>query len=606
MSHQIHRCSRGFLRAYKDKNLKGRHCKLDRASVNLPKKGDKKVILTKAACVVMAALLLVPMFAAQAQAATNYNLTSQTANIQSPVSGHIIVGGHNTPISQGQMITPAELTALNQVLQTGHQSLILSSMGNAIGGKLNITTNLTGGIGNLVIPSGVTALGNVTNRGGTGIDVTGDLTNSGNLFFFSRAGVGPNTAILDTTNLYNNVGGVIETVGKLASVGIVGGIPHLNLNIDALDSIFNSGVITSTGSLIVHAGGQIVNALPAGVGAPAPIIQAWKNVNLSALSGNIANSGTITATTGNVNVLDAMKDINWDGTGGTVSALKGNINLHDVHFKGDGNITLTGGDWLSNNLNINAGTGDIDGSVDNLTGKLNTVGDTAHFLANTPDLVLGHNVIHGDPTFANTGSITISGANTFTEAVTILAGGNITAANTASITDSGAGAAGNVTLIAGGTVTFQNGAVPTTTTINSTTGAGGGGPNINGGTGDVNGVAGTQTATIDLAPTTTNGGNITLNTNANSTVITTTNGGSVVLAAVQNSATTPSGGQVNLGTNAISTTNTVTANGGNGGAVTIIAGANNANAITVGAISTGGTGGAAGVTGSNGGTGGSV
>src|SRR5262249_51234922 len=157
-------------------------------------------------------------------------------------------------------------------------------------------------------------------------------------------------------------------------------------NLNALDSIFNAGTIKSTGSLTMNAGGQIVNALPAGTTGPAPTIQAWRDVNLSALSGNITNSGAIRAQTANINVLDAMNNINFDNTNGVVSALKGNINLHDAKYTGSGDITLTGGDWLSKQVNVYAGTGDVESSVDKLTGTLNSGAGNEHLFANTPNL----------------------------------------------------------------------------------------------------------------------------------------------------------------------------------------------------------------------------
>jgi hypothetical protein len=106
-------------------------------------------------------------------------------------------------------------------------------------------------------------------------------------------------------------------------------------------------------------------------------------------SGNIVNSGTITSTTGNLNLQNsnsAVGNIEVQGLNGTFSAA-GNININTS--ANNANISLHGGDYFSQNFNINAGNGSIDGSVGKVSGIVNLTAEEAHFGAATPDLKMG-------------------------------------------------------------------------------------------------------------------------------------------------------------------------------------------------------------------------
>src|SRR5262249_20171133 len=95
--------------------------------------------------------------------------------------------------------------------------------------------------------------------------------------------------------------------------------------------------------------------------------------------------------------------------GGTISALKGAINVRDALFAASSNTDLSGGNWLSQTLNINGGNGAVTASLGQVTGLVNITAASAHFLAETPDLQFGQLNITGDPTFFNAnGSINIS------------------------------------------------------------------------------------------------------------------------------------------------------------------------------------------------------
>ena len=191
----------------------------------------------------------------------------------------------------------------------------------------------------------------------------------------------------------------------------------------------------------------------------------------------------------------------------------------------------------------------------------------AHLAADTAVLQLGKQTIDGDPTYANTGDIAITGPITVTGAnLAIVAGGNVTAtASNASITDAG----GDVLIIAGGVVGG---------------GGGTGGASVAGSP-----PVGSATGNVSVALSGGTGGSIDFSSNT-TTAINTSNpngpGGIVTLVALANGTT---GGIVNLSNNfGVNSIDTRAFNGGASGNVNIIAGATTGNAISSGNIATGG------------------
>src|SRR5581483_8508964 len=84
------------------------------------------------------------------------SLSASALGITAPVA--IRVGAARTAITPNSMLTPAEYVAAMQVLQTGRQSLILSSGGQAIAGRFNMSGISGPDVSNLVVPHGVTML----------------------------------------------------------------------------------------------------------------------------------------------------------------------------------------------------------------------------------------------------------------------------------------------------------------------------------------------------------------------------------------------------------------------------------------------------------------
>ena len=176
---------------------------------------------------------------------------------------------------------------------------------------------------------------------------------------------------------------------------------------------------------------------------------------------------------GNINISTPNgTNININAVGGTFQALAGNINVRDASYAGSNNLYMNGGNYLSNNLNLYSGTGDIEGIVGQVSGNLNSFAGIEHLLASTPNLRLGNNNVSGDPIFANdAGDITITGNNSFGEDVAIVASRNIVGGDSAAeITDNGH----NVLIIAGANIYNISGgvatpAIPGSTSITSIT-----------------------------------------------------------------------------------------------------------------------------------------
>ena len=375
-------------------------------------------------CMVAAMLLFTPLASVEAQ---SVNLSAQTHTAIVPVAAAIRVGGAVMNLHPGQLVTPAELTALNQVLATGRQSLVLGGNGTAIGGSLSIGNGVASMLSSLVIPKNVKVLDNFGQTGT--LNLTGSLTNSGDFYAYStNPSVTGGTISADS--IINNANAVISSILP-SSLGIHGAIPQFNLTLQA-PNIVNAGTISSSG-----------------------------NVNLTA-----ANNALVV-----------------DNTGGVISALKGSINVRDALYNGSASTTLVGGNWLSQQLNLFGGLGTIEANLNQVTGVVSTAGNVAHFVSATPNLTLGNTSLTGDPTYYNTqGSITIAGNITVGENLAIIAKGDITSSTAVSLTANDGTNGDNISLIAGANLSSGGGADQTSPLgpIPGSTPNGPGGVQING------------------------------------------------------------------------------------------------------------------------------
>lgn len=137
----------------------------------------------------------------------------------------------------------------------GSQTIILNDHGAAIGGTFSLN-HVSGGIGNIVVPQGVTAMYDFGATSGSTLNIAGNLTNAGTLQAISSS-AGVTTASISAVNIWNQSSGLITS---LLPQGLPSAVSALNLQLIASQNFINAGTIASSGSLSVVAGGSIVNA----------------------------------------------------------------------------------------------------------------------------------------------------------------------------------------------------------------------------------------------------------------------------------------------------------------------------------------------------------
>ena len=436
----------------------------------------------------------------------------------------IDVGGKQQQLDFDSKLTGAELLAAEQVLAGGKQTLVVSASGVATGGTFNLNNNalaaidgaVGGKIGSLDVSRGVTLVDGLSS-----LNLVGSLVNFGTI----TVGSGAHSQLLDTinaANIYNAASGAIAA-------------KNTDLSLIATGDIVNQGAI-STGR------------------------------NLNVLAQTVTNSGLLSSALGNITFSGVgAGDINLNGTGGTVQALKGDI---DFNAAGASNVTVNGGNYLSQQLNFNAGCGTVNAQMGEVTGMISGTAGASHISAATANLRLGNIANAGDPTYYNSvGDVTIDGAITSTSGadLAIIASGNIIANGGTINTSQTGGNSGSVTLVAGTSVTPSGSGSPSTQ-IDLL------GPSLTGGYIDLSGI--TYTGTTKNLP-------VTQITTASATG----NSGNVVMVAYAGSGTnsgniqaTATAGQKG-GASTIDTTHVSSA--ATGGDVTIIGGGQAINAQNI-------------------------
>ena len=469
--------------------------------------------------------------------------------------------------------------ALTQILNSGAQSLVLNLQGAAVGGTSAVNAgSLNSSLQSLVVPQGV-QLNSVGFNSGHPLNVSGSASILGSLYVLQSA-PGLTGSLNIGANLNVGSGGLLS--GYLpAGLNLPGVFASRNLNLNVANNFTNNGLVTVPGNLNVSVGGVLTNVSAAGALSQAGMVA--QNINIVSGSGNIVNAGLMRALdTISIGSLLAGTNLILDNSNGTVQALNA-INVRDVLFAGQSNVTMTGGDWLSSQLNINAGCGDLEVNVNSVSGLVNVHTGSAHIYTATDTLSLGNMSFLKDPvlynalTSRNSGNIDLSGTiSSAGNDLAILAAGSIrVASGTPTITTNGAGKGGNLWLIAGATLSGGAANLTTAQSQNCTNSylnnanqtitvkaGNGGNVNLTGGSGTINtsGAAGNY-----------EGGNVTIVAFASGTT-----GGQVNL---------PSGMNINAGG---------TCSGANGN-VLIIAGSNPSPAVTTvttsGISATGGSGG---------------
>lgn len=392
----------------------------------------------------------------------NLNLNSTIANTNAgnmaaakPIS--ITVGGKPVDVLPTTPLTPAERLAVYQVFSTGQQSIILGAKGNAIGGSLTIGPKFTQYVSGITVPKNVSVYGDAAVIGN--LVLTGNVSNFGNIFMLSSSQA-VNSASISAANIINNRGGLITSVIPTSNlVGLTAAVQQLDLSLIAINNIINSGTISSSGNLMLSAGGSIVNG-------PAAIMQATGNVNLLSQTGAFFNSGMIASFTGNVNFNTGSlaRDIVLNNVSGTLQALNGSINVRDSLFQSLANTNLTGGDLIAKELNVHSGTGSVSIDVGSLNGTVSVSAGEAKIVSKSQDLQIGNLEVSGTPYISSKGNLDLAGAVTGPMSYLIAtAGANIyTSAATAIDTSSASGDGGNIVLVAGAYSTNNQGKITLT------------------------------------------------------------------------------------------------------------------------------------------------
>lgn len=367
-------------------------------------------------------------------------------------SVQIKVGDATKTLTVGSQVTAAEYVAAKQVLAGQGQKLELDGSGAAVGGAVDFASitfkNDRLKIDDLTIPTNVTAYGDFSKN--PIFSVSGNLVNAGSVYAFS-SGQHVRRSTFSADNVVNEAGGLITTdlPTVYSTASIANGSNAVDLNIRGNDTVSNLGTISSSGDLNISAGSLVEN------GAGAQLL-ARGDVSISAPK--IDNRGLIHSINGDV-TLDGVfnGELTVANEGGTVIAREGAINIRNSGYAGTYNTYVSGGDFFSKEVNVNAGRGSAEIDVDEMTGTLNQKGYASHVATDTSTLSLGNICLTGDPTYSNNGNISIDGNVAVGEALTIIAAGDITNSTGATLTANNSTQGFDVTIIAGAQITSGNG-----------------------------------------------------------------------------------------------------------------------------------------------------
>jgi hypothetical protein len=414
----------------------------------------------------------------------------------------IIVGNQVQRVLPGMLVTPAEALAVNQIVTSGKQTILLSALGAARGGTVALGSTGGSEFGNLVIPSGVRALANfsATNQ----FAVAGDLTNFGRMYAYSGATAANHAGTIAAQNINNQVGALIASVipATLAR-SINASHAAFDLELHAANNLINHGTIESSGNLRLNANEILNQRATDGTGG---LIKAGGDIAISNASGNSliirGADGTITAP-GKIQV--SVQPFP-DSPVGSLPQLK-----------------LVGGNYLSRELEID-GTADgtVLASLGEVTGDVSLTASCAKFGAATATLKFASMNVSGDPTYYNTqGSLSLPALVTISTSgqdLAILASGNVTVGSVDTTSNQLGHKAGDVTIVAGASLSTSD--LSTTGNFDSLTTVTVNGPSVTGGTintgfvsasGTNNSAAGGNVLMVAYEGTTSGSGHINLN-----------------------------------------------------------------------------------------------
>ncbi|WP_237717119.1 autotransporter outer membrane beta-barrel domain-containing protein [Cupriavidus basilensis] len=285
-------------------------------------------------------------------------------------------------------------------LNAGSNAITLSNAGNVFIGAVNLAggnAQLTSG-GALTLGSVNTGALTATSGGslnlGTGVvggalnaTSQGDISQTGALSISGSSALNAGSGAVILTNAGNMFGGAVSASGSWVSLASSG-----NLNVAALTSSNHgnvsltaggaltlpaSGITTGTGDLALSAGSGLLSAdgnlsggavsLSSGAGMALSGNVSGSSVNLSSSSGTMVLTGVLASTSGTTINAGTLQV----GNGGTSGAITGNVvNKGTLAFNRSDNITF-GGTISGNGALVQSGTGTL-----TLTGANTYTGDT--------------------------------------------------------------------------------------------------------------------------------------------------------------------------------------------------------------------------------------
>lgn len=345
----------------------------------------------------------------------NLDLSSTSANISTDHltdSVTIKVGGQDMTVLPGMLVTPAQRLAVYQVISTQLQTIDIGPMGNAVGGSFVIGPNFSRYVNSLVIPSGVTSIKDFGTA--STLNLVGNLTNAGTFFAVSSNPL-VNTVQISAQNISIQSGGLLSSVLSTqaqmtaTSYGIAALVSNLNLNLTAAHDIINHGSILSSGNLNLTAGGSIINQTTA---AATQALMNAQSITAFAGAGNFINSGLITSTVGNINLLSSVdRTLNLNNQGGAISALSGSLNIGSLICPPDAvmDVLVRGGSLGGQTVNFTSPGGKSDIAVESISGSVYLKGADAMVKVQRGMLDIASMDLSGDPVFTSVdGPLTVN------------------------------------------------------------------------------------------------------------------------------------------------------------------------------------------------------
>lgn len=365
--------------------------------------------------------------------AHDLNLASTKYTVAAPSAGKILVGGQvskNGSISgatamtvvPGQLLTPAMSAALWQS-NGGGQSLLIGNSGAAVGGTARFDSSWNN-VSSLVVPTAV-SISLLGFNPSIPLNVTGAASVLGSLHALQTV-----QGMAATLNFGSNLTIAEEALLSTslpASQSLLGVFASSDLNLTVAGNLINNGTISVPGgNLNLNAQGSVSNVTTPGYSTASMTAQ---SINIFTGTGNIVNSGLISATNAvSLHTTDPHTDLIINNTNGVVEAL-GENGIITVRSQGPDLESANAGIWgglLKAGGGINMYGKKMIVDANRIEGAISNFGSEAYIQSYSGDLVLGRQILSGDPTYYSTGNLAISDLTTVFGNLVMLASGDIT------------------------------------------------------------------------------------------------------------------------------------------------------------------------------------